>query len=377
LSQKPIQKGIEVELFGGKPNGEVIPLSTSLKEQLSFITQEPDQRNFEYITQPTTSYEELQKEIIEPRIQIRKVLKDMGNLTLIPGSTIPLSFSKEFYFSKPGDPYHEYICNNYQTSIITSSLHISFGIDNNKDLFNLLCALRLDTSLFLALSASSCFHDGNITGYKSYRWHTFPKTPAFVPFFKTHDEFILWTKKQLEIKSMFNVRHLWSSIRPNGPDRPNKLNRIEVRICDFISNPVKILGIVALIECLIHNYLSTNKWPKVLSKTSKELEEVARSSDKQEELAAKDGLTAKLWDWRNDSENTAKQIISNLYTELSPTAKNLDIIKYFNQIQLILEEENEATQFLNHYGKTKSIQATIQYFIEKFAESDLSFSKIL
>ncbi|MBI1858541.1 MAG: putative glutamate--cysteine ligase, partial [Candidatus Melainabacteria bacterium] len=204
-----------------------------------------------------------------------------------------------------------------------------------------------------------------------------PKTPGFVPFFKTHDEFILWTKKQLEIKSMFNVRHLWSSIRPNGPDRPNKLNRIEVRICDFISHPVKILGIVALIECLIHNYLSTNKWPKVLSKTSKELEEIARSSDKQEELVAKDGLTAKLWDWRNDSENTAKQIISNLYTELSPTAKNLGIIKYFNQIQLILEEENEATQFLNHYGKTKSIQATIQYFIEKFAESDLSFSKIL
>ena len=35
---------------------------------------------------------------------------------------------------------------------------------------------------------------------------------------------------------MQNIRHFWSSIRPNGPKRPLILDRLELRICDFVSD---------------------------------------------------------------------------------------------------------------------------------------------
>ncbi|MBI3591822.1 MAG: glutamate--cysteine ligase [Candidatus Melainabacteria bacterium] len=364
-----LKKGLEVELYAGTEAGEVLPLSTKLKEKFSDFSQEPDERNFEYITNPVTSYNELFNEIIQPRLKVRKYLKDNGQLTLIPGSTIPLPFSKDFYRSKADDPYHEFILNTYKTNVITTSLHINIGIDS-ENLFKLLCALRLDIPLLLALSASSCFHDGKVTGYHSYRWHNFPKTPEFVPFFTTHEEYIKWTNEQLSSKKMLNVRHLWTSIRPNGPDRPHDLNRLEIRICDLVSDTKKVLAIVAFIECIIQKYLLEGNYPKILSKKQKDLNDLVITIGEQEELIAKSGLNAKIWDWRGDTEIEAYKIIETLYKDLKNTASKLDILKYLNPITGILKDGNEATQFLEMYNKNKSIQQTIQYFIKQFTIMD-------
>lgn len=373
---KHLLKGIEIELFAGKETGEVLPLSDKLKKRFPNFTQEPDKRNFEYRTTPTLSYETLLHEIIYPRIKVRNFLDDTGNLVLIPGSTISLPFDKKFYFSKENDPYYEFICKAYGTRILTTSIHINIGIDDYETLFKLLCALRLDTPLFLALSASSCFHDGKLTDYHSFRWNSFPKTPEFVPFFTNHEEYINWTNEQLASKKMLNVRHLWTSIRPNGPDRPYKLNRIEIRICDFISNANNILAIVAFIESIIQNYLMSEKWPKVLNTNRKNLIELANIINEQEELAAKSSLNAMIWDWRHDSKRKIYQIIESLYTEIEDTAKRLNILRNLSPLFDILQNGNEAIQFLNMYKKNKSISITIQYFIQQFTMMDLAINHL-
>ena len=365
---KLLLKGLEIELYAGTESGEVLPLSTKLKEKFPDFSQEPDQRNFEYITKPNSNYHELFKEIIETRINTRDYLKSLGNLTLIPGSTIALPFSKEFYPSKPEDSYSELIFNTYQTKIITTSIHINIGLDNYDDLFKCLCILRLYAPLFLALSASSCFYDGKVTGFNSYRWHNFPKTPSFVPFFTNHDEYVQWTNKQLEIKSMFNVRHLWTSVRPNGPDRPYDLNRIEIRICDLMMDTRKVLSIVTLIECIIQNYLVNKYWPKILQT---DLNKLVANVERQEEIAAKDGLNAKLWNWKTDKEERASNIIESLYKEHENIAKDMNILEYLNPVIEIIRDGNEATQFLEMYNKNSSIQKTIQHFIEQFTIMDL------
>lgn len=370
MTYKLLKKGVEVELYAGYGSGEVLPLSSKLKEYFSFLSQEPDQRNFEYITKPCTDYRELFKEIIEPRINIRNHLKSLGNMTLIPGSTIALPFKKEFYVSKPGDPYHEFILKTYKTKVITTSLHINIGVDDYETLFKLLCALKLDTPLFLALSASSCFHDGKVTDFYSYRWHSFPKTPEFVPFFTNHDDYVKWTNNQLSTKKMLNVRHMWTSIRPNGLNRPYDLNRIEIRICDLVTDTTKALAIVAFIESIIQKYLIEGNWPKILNKKQSELDSLVKIIEEQEELVAKSGLTSKIWDWRNDTKNQADKIIQSLYKDLTNTANKLDILDYLNPINKILEEGSETTHFLNIYKKTKSIPQTMEHFIKQFTIMD-------
>ena len=373
---KLLKKGLEIELYGGFETGEIIPLSSKIVEQLPDCSQEPDQRNFEYITNPTTSYENLFVEIIEPRIKIRNFLKTLDTkLTLIPHSTIPLPFSKDFYHSKPGEPYHEYILNTYKTNVITTSIHINIGIDNHEDLFKLLFLLRLDMPLFLALSASSCFHDGRLTEYDSYRWHSFPKTPDVVPFFTDHNHYINWTNEQLKTKKMQNVRHLWTSIRPNGPNRPYELNRIEVRICDLVTDTKMLIAIVTMLECLIQKYLITNNWPSIIKNHSQE--NLVKICNEQEELAAKKSLDAQIWDWRNDTTTTAYKIIEPLYTDLTEIAKKINVTKHLQPINDILHNGNEARHFLKMHKKTNSIEHTMQHFIDQFTIMDLKYHEMI
>ena len=372
MTNNLLKKGLEFELYAGTESGKVLPLSTKLKEKFTDFSQEPDERNFEYITQPLSSYKEVFKEITQTKYKIRNFLKELGNnLTLIPGSTIALPFDKTFCRTKLQDPYHEYIANNYKTNVITTSLHINIGIDNYEKLFKLLCALRLDTALFLALSASSCFYDGKVTGFHSYRWHTFPKTPSFIQFFTNHDEYVKWMNLQLSTKSMLNVRHLWTSIRPNGPNRPNDLNRLEIRICDLVSDTTKSLAIVSFIETIIQKYLMEDNWPKILNQKQSDLNNLVKIIEEQEELVAKDSLQAKIWDWRNDTTNEASVIIESLYKDLKLVANKLDILKYLNPIVNILEDGNEAMQYLKIYKDTNSIQKTMQHFINQFTNTDL------
>ena len=372
-----LKKGLEVELYAGTESGEVLPLSRTIKDHFPNFAQEPDARNFEYITKACTNYNELFKEIIIPRIKVRKFLTDLGNLTLIPGSTLSLPFDKKFYFSDSRDLYYRYISKTYKTKVITTSLHINIGITDYKNLFKLICALRLDLSLLLALSASSCFYDGRLTNFYSYRWHNFPRNPDFIPFFTTHDQYINWTEEQIKTKTMFNVRHLWTGIRPNGPNRPYKLNRLEIRICDLVFDTKKILGIVALIETLVQKYLTEEEWPKVLNTSQAKLNKLAKLADKQEELISRFGLNATIWDWRNDSQDKAYKIIDSLYKDIRTTANRIGTLKHLNSISDILHEGNEATQFLNMYKKNKSIEATIQHFIKQFTMMDFKYLRMI
>lgn len=372
MSSRLLKKGLEIEIYAGTQEGNVLPLSKELKTKFPFISQEPDQRNFEYITPATPYYEKLFKSLIIPRLKIRDYLKKEGDYTLIPFSTIPLEYSKKFYPAKPNDPYCNMVQKKYKTKVVTTSIHINIGINSHRNLFKLLPILRLYVPLFLGLSASSAFHNGENTGFQSFRWHNFPKTPKLVPYFTDHTSYINWTNKKLSKKEMFNVRHLWSSIRPNGPDRPYKLNRIEIRICDFISDPCKVLAVMALIECLCHKYLSEDNSPLILKSN---LEKLQKITDLQEEKVAKYGLEAKIWDWRKDQVIKITDFIEDVYKENLKTAKMLNINNFLTPIMKILEEGNEASRHIKMYRKTADIKKTVKHFTEEFTLLDLSLAK--
>ena len=108
--------------------------------------------------------------------------------------------------------------------------------------------MRCEAALLLALSASSPFLDGRNTSHHSQRWHQFPLTPPAVPLFRDHEHYIQWVEEQLATGGMRNERHLWTSVRPNGPRRPYDLNRLELRICDLVTNPDELLAITCLLE---------------------------------------------------------------------------------------------------------------------------------
>jgi predicted glutamate--cysteine ligase len=350
-------------MYTGTAAGEIIGLSDRIVKDLDGFVREPDSRNVEYTTAPMTNYDRLLCATLKPRLALRQYLRRLGDYTLIPGSTLSLGDSQYFYRSDPHNPYHDYIEQTYGTNVVTASIHINVGISDYEDLMRACRLIRLEAPLYLALSASSPFLDGKITGSHSRRWQVFPQTPAYVPLFESHKHFVTWTEEQLKIGTMQNVRHLWVSVRPNGSNRPYNLNRLELRICDLIANPISLLAVMAFLEARLIQLLHDPQLdPLILSQlpSSNRGEDLLTLTQENEQAAARFSLDATLRHWYDGREILARDWIKDLYVQVYPTAKEKGFSCFLSPLQKILREGNTAQQWLKQYDQGMDVKTIIK-----------------
>ena len=365
-------KGFEVELFTGTFAGKNVGVSSAITEDLKDFVKEPDQRNLEYITVPDQRYGVLKHALLLPRQKLRKWL-DCRKLTILPGSTLSLGNTEIFERSDSENLYHSYIEKNYGTNVVTASIHINLGIENLSLLFSALRLVRCEASLFLALSASSPFLGGIATGVHSQRWIQFPKTPLNVPMFFDHAHYVTWVEEQLSQGNMHNERHLWTSVRPNGPERPHVLNRLELRICDLICNVDLLLAITALLELRIINLKNNIKKYDPIEASAKTQTELALLSDENDLNAAKSSLDANLFHWRNGEQIKCRDWIKEILLDVTPLAKELDIFELLQPIESVLANGNQSMIWLDSYAKGESIQSLLQKGISEIEQEESNF----
>ncbi|MBD1869229.1 glutamate--cysteine ligase [Cyanobacteria bacterium FACHB-471] len=375
-----LTKGFEVEMYTGTPDGKIVGLSDRIVAALDGFVREPDSRNVEYTTAPLCRYERLLCDLVRPRRQLRAYLKQLGNYTLIPGSTLALGESDRFYRSDPANPYHAYIESTYGTKVVTASIHINIGISDPEVLMRACRLVRLEAPLYLALSASSPFLDGEVTGYHSTRWGVFPKTPAHVPLFESHAHFVRWTEEQLVAGTMQNVRHLWSSVRPNGDRRPYNLNRLELRICDLVIDPIALLAITALLEARLQQLIFDPSLDPLASSTlpaANRTEDLVALTDANEAAAAANSLDAELRHWQDGRVLLARDWIAELYQEVWAIAKKQGFSCFLLPLKKILREGNEAQRWLELYQQTQNSRSVIQQAIQTAAQQEQALEQEL
>lgn len=368
-----LTKGFEVEMYTGTPQGEIVGLSDRIVTDLDGFMREPDSRNVEYTTAPFCRYERLLCELVRPRVRLRQYLEKLGNYTLIPGSTLALGGGDRFYRSDPANPYHDYIEQTYGTTVVTASIHINIGISDPETLMRACRLIRVEAPLYLALSASSPFLDGKVTGSHSSRWSVFPKTPAHVPLFDSHRHYIQWTEEQLVLGTMQNVRHLWSAVRPNGDRRPYNLNRLELRISDLMTDPIALLAITALLEARLTQLIEDPSLdPLEISLLT--AEDLVTLTDANELAAAHRSLDAELRHWKDGSPILARDWIADLYEEVWGFAKSKGFSCFLSPLKKILREGNEAQRWLKKIDQGLTPHNVITQAIEtmKFQEAALS-----
>jgi len=365
-----LSKGFEIEIYTGTPEGDIVGFSDQVVAALDGFAREPDSRNVEYTTPPLYRYERLLCELVRPRVQLRQFLQELGNYTLIPGSTLALGGSDRFYRSDPHNPYHTYIEQTYGTTVVTASVHINIGIEDPEQLMRTCRLVRLEAPLYLALSASSPFLEGRPTGSHSSRWQVFPKTPAHVPLFESHAHFIQWTEDQLSLGTMQNVRHLWSSVRPNGDRRPYNLNRLELRICDLVSDPIALLAIAALLEARL---LQLQHQPELDPLLLSQLPETTRAedlialTDANESAAAAASLDAELRHWKDGEPIQARDWVAQLVQDVDETARRFGFGCFLQPVKKILREGNEAQRWLKQVEQGTDPRQVMQQAIEQTA----------
>jgi predicted glutamate--cysteine ligase len=371
-----LTKGFEIEVYTGTPEGDIVGMANKIVADLDGYMTEPDSRNVEYATDPFRDYDRLLCALLQPRRKLREYLAKNGGYTLIPGSTLSLGGHDQFHRSNPEHPYHTFIEQTYGTKVVTASVHINVGIADPEMLIKACRLVRLEAPLYLALSAASPFLDGKPTGYHSTRWGMFPKTPAHVPLFLDHQHFIDWTEEQLQLGTMQNVRHLWSSVRPNGDRRPYDVNRLELRICDLVTDPLSLLAITALLEARIWQLMENPDLdPLVSSKFTPE--ELIVMSEANEAAVATNSLNATLQHWQDGRSITARDWITELIADATATAQEHGFKCFLTPLHKILSRGNTAQQWLMEYAVDQDSRAVIAQAIQDMAAEELDLANKL
>ena len=368
MSKDNLYKGFEVELFTGSLNSH-IGVSSVIEKKFSNFVKEPDNRNVEYITTPEKDYKFLHNKLITPRKDLRKWLKNKG-LTIIPSSTLCFKHNNQFQRSDIDNVYHQFIEDNYGISVATSSVHINIGINDLDKLFAAIRLIRAEAALYLSLSASSPFLNNKITENHSQRWIQFPKTPSKVPFFVNHNSYIQWIEANIANKKMQNIRHFWSSIRPNGPKRPLILDRLELRICDFVHDTNLLLGITAMLELRILDLFDNLNTLDPLTASIFTLDELSEICDQNEINAAKNSLNSELIHWQDGKKVNCKEWIKNLLSDLSFIAEKFNMTYLLQPIHSVLKEGNQSMKWLNQYNKGLSIEKIINISIDDMIKNE-------
>ena len=368
MSIDNLYKGFEVELFTGSQNAH-IGVSDAVEKTFSNFVKEPDNRNVEYITTPEKDYKLLYEKLITPRKQLRRWLKNKG-LTIIPSSTLCFKHDIQFQRSDLNNVYHQFIQDNYGSSIATSSVHINLGIDNLDKLFAAIRLARCEAALYLSISASSPFLNNKITNNHSQRWIQFPKTPKKVPFFINHNCYIKWIEENIANRQMQNIRHFWSSIRPNGPKRPLNLDRLELRICDFVYDIDLLLGITAMLELRTLQLFENIKTLDPLNASIFSINELSEICDQNEIYVAQNSLNSELIHWQDGKKVLCSKWLKNLLLDLSSTAEKFNMKHLLKPIYKVLEEGNQAMKWINHYEQGLSIEKIMKLSIEDMLKSE-------
>ena len=359
MSTPLLLKGFEVELFTGRDDGSHVGVAAEVAQELPDFVTEPDHRNLEYITAPTSSYAELPELLLQPRRRLRDWLQQR-NLTLLPGSTLSRGDTRRFERSDPTNPYHDLIEQSYGTRVVTASIHINLGITDPEWLFAAVRLVRCEAALLLALSASSPFLDDEVTGQHSQRWRQFPLTPEKVPLFLNHSHYIRWVEEQLAEGLMRNERHLWTSVRPNGPRRPYDLNRLELRICDLVTDPAELIAITALLELRLLQLRDAPQQLDPIRSSRLTAEELATLADANDAAAAHQSLDATLHRWQDGSSVTCRAWIEELLDQISPLAQQHNLLSQLRPMDDLLRNGNQAMRWIHAVETGTSIRALLQ-----------------
>ncbi len=367
---RQLLKGLEEEVYTGAADGHVLPLSPRVKEAMDGYTTEPDGRNVEFTTAPWRSYQVLMDRLMAKRCALRRYLEAEHGCTLVPGGALSLADADSFFLSDPENPYYRYIREAYGNRVVTASTHINLGIDDPDELLRACRVLRLEASIFLALTAASPFFAGRPTGLHSTRWRRFPQTPERVPFFADAASFAAWMVRQLDLGTMQNRRHLWLSIRPNGPATPDVLDRLELRICDRISDPDVLQAVTALYEARVWQVLERPDLDPLPGRTSTELEALAAGNER---AAGASSLDAVGVNWVDGSSLTFRCWIRSMLDAVADTADRHGLTSLLGPIETVLADGNPAIQWLRQVERGATPQQVIQEAIVELAALDRQF----
>jgi carboxylate-amine ligase len=152
----------------------------------------------------------------------------------------------------PNDRYFKLAEQLRETVIrpVTFGLHVHVGVESGDKAILIGDRIVRHLPVLLALSANSPFWHGRLTGHHAHRIEVlegFP-TGGLPPKMRSWDEYSELVDRLQAAGFIESRRELWWDVRPNAAN-----GTVEVRICDMPPDLPGVLGLTALIQCLVRD----------------------------------------------------------------------------------------------------------------------------
>ena len=266
-----------------------------------------------------------------------------------------------------GDRYRHFavIFQESMRRSVNGGLHVHAGFGDADDRIRVMTALRRYLPLLHALSTSSPFTEGRMTGFKSYRLNLLGALPrTSVPgALYSRAEYDKLLEDYREMDFVRDSGELWWDIRPSG-----KYPTIEMRICDVGTRIEETMTLVALYACLV-------RW-LLRNKDSLPSEPPTEIIAENRWLAQRYGVFAILGDPLGKERRDIGDIAEWLTAELAEDAAALDCEAELNYVHEIIRNGSSADRQIDLYrlrrlegdSEQQALVAVVDTLIEETCE---------
>jgi carboxylate-amine ligase len=127
-------------------------------------------------------------------------------------------------------------------------MHVHVEVPDVDTRINLIMRLTPYLPLLLALSTSSPFWQGHITGLRGYRLAAYDELPrtGLPPLFRTNEDYREYVEALVGAKIIPDASYIWWAMRPSLPNPT-----IELRVADSCTRLDDAVAVAALFRCLV------------------------------------------------------------------------------------------------------------------------------
>lgn len=229
--------------------------------------------------------------------------------------------------------------------LVTFGLHVHVGVDTG-DKAVMICERLLNhLPTLLALSSNSPFWNGRPTGLQSQRSKLMDNLPTagLPPLMRNWSEYVWLVHHLVDTGFIHTIREIWWDVRPH-----NNFGTVEVRICDLPPSLTDVLGITALVQCLVHAL-------------SEEIDAGTYQHDCHPMMvrlnkwrACRHGMAAHLVDPHSLEAIPARRVVRNLVARLRDVADDLGCREYLEYVLDMTKSPTGAAKQITTYKRYKN-----------------------
>jgi carboxylate-amine ligase len=260
----------------------------------------------------------------------------------------------------PNERYHELADLLKETVLrpVTFGMHVHVGVGSGDEAIGVINRLMPHLPVLLALSANSPLWHGRETGLHAYRIDMLEAMPTggLPPMLSGWDEYLALTGRLYDCGFIRSAKDLWWDVRPNS-----RYGTVEVRICDMPPDLPGVLGLTALIQCLVHD-LARHAAQAAPPEPHAEL--LIRQNRWR---ACRFGLDAELVNIATGKAKPARECVRSLVARLAPTAEALGCREELEHVRRMADGPTGAQRQLAIFGETGDPAAVVRRLVDEAA----------